>query len=544
MTIGTYETTARIASGEHAHVFKAAGPAGEVAVKLLHPHLAADPVVREQFLEQGRLLSSISHPNVVAILDLVTEGETVAMVLELLTGGSLAEIDPETLDLRLMVDEVLAGLAAMHAHGIIHREIKPGHIVLSEHGTAKLIDFNSARLRSLSGLTRSTVFRGNLKYTDTGVHADSGTMSRAMPMAGARRTSPASDLYSLGAVLNELLDRRSEPADGPLRSIAADLTAPPWRRPRTAEQARERVRAAVSAARATTECIFCGALMPAESPLCLGCGEPIPSIELDPAGEFITLDKIDQDAEVLGPFLRKLRLLSAEPDPQIRLLTGDIRMYSRAEQKRGIRLPARIADGIAAASIQPLITLLEGDSGRKIHITRRPASRKRWYKRGPLIRLEPRHGLPPQTAEALRSAESRSDDGGCLDSVAVAAARLAKHPETADLLSGQRLLELVRHIEEATGRYARAQEALESIDLHAAYADVERASAQSSGVEATTAAPAQNGVPGGEVFRRYEELERRTALIETQLALAGDLLEQIEPANAQETLIRVLSVLA
>ena len=165
-----------------------------VAIKLLRPELARDPVLRRRFEREARSAARVSHRNAVAVFDTGQDDEhDTFIVMELLSGRTLAHeladgpiAEPR---LRAVADGVLAALGTAHAEGIVHRDVKPGNILLAENDSVKVGDFGIAT--SLDpGETTTAVPLGTPAYT-------APERLRGLP-ATAR-----SDLYSLGVVLYE-----------------------------------------------------------------------------------------------------------------------------------------------------------------------------------------------------------------------------------------------------------------------------------------------------------------------------------------------------
>jgi eukaryotic-like serine/threonine-protein kinase len=121
-----------------------------VAVKLLHPHLAHDPAFLERFRREARAAAALTHPNVVGVHDW-GEGEDGAyLVLQLVEGLSLREVlrhrgrlDPD--EALAVLGPAAAGLAAAHASGLVHRDVKPENLLIGRDGTVRVTDFGLAR---------------------------------------------------------------------------------------------------------------------------------------------------------------------------------------------------------------------------------------------------------------------------------------------------------------------------------------------------------------------------------------------------------------
>jgi len=170
--------------------------AREVAVKTLTLPIADD--TQRRFAREARALARLNHPNVVAVYDFGADDGTGYLVMQLLSGPSLAALSAQ--EGPLLVDDALgyaeqaaAGLAAAHRAGIVHRDVSPSNLILDGDGVLKVVDFGVARLREASvALTvAGTVF------------ATPGYVSPEQ--AAGRPADPRSDLYSLGCVMYALL---------------------------------------------------------------------------------------------------------------------------------------------------------------------------------------------------------------------------------------------------------------------------------------------------------------------------------------------------
>ena len=175
-----------------------------VAIKLLRPDMAERDDVRLRFEAEARAAARLSHPNAVSVFDTGEHNGTPYIVMERLPGRTLGDVIADgPVSERWLVPvaaEVLSALGAAHAAGIVHRDVKPGNILLTEGGTAKIADFGIAKSAEMvSGATASAV---DLTLTGQLV----GTPAYLAPerLAGAPATF-LSDLYSMGVVLYEAL---------------------------------------------------------------------------------------------------------------------------------------------------------------------------------------------------------------------------------------------------------------------------------------------------------------------------------------------------
>jgi len=203
--LGKYQILEQVGRGGMGVVWKARDPDLQrtVAIKVLAPHLAQSPVARRRFLREARAAAAISHPNVLTIHSVEEEHETPFLVMEYVSGLSLKEFISErkSLDfvevLRLSA-QVAQGLAAAHACGVIHRDIKPGNVMLHKGGTrARLTDF---------GLARAAFDNADLTSNDQTV----GTPAYMAPeQVRGNPVDVRSDLFSLGCLMYALVSRSS-----------------------------------------------------------------------------------------------------------------------------------------------------------------------------------------------------------------------------------------------------------------------------------------------------------------------------------------------
>ena len=233
--MGRYALYEEIARGGMAavHLGRLLGPAGfsrTVAIKCLHPHLAADPDFVSMFLDEARLAARIRHPNVVPTLDIVSTGGELFLVMEYVHGESLSRVlraarTGSTLVPVPLVAAVVAGvLHGLHAAheaknergeplGIVHRDVSPQNILVGVDGVSRVLDFGVAKAVGRAQVTREGQIKGKMAY-----------MAPEQVLAGDvdRRT----DLYAAGVVLWEALScQRLFQADSDGAVIAKILQA-------------------------------------------------------------------------------------------------------------------------------------------------------------------------------------------------------------------------------------------------------------------------------------------------------------------------------
>ena len=214
LVAGRYRLEHAIADGGMGRVWSAVDTrlGRRVAVKFLRPELASDPAVRMRFQGEARAAALLTHPNVVQIYDSGTDGGLPYLVMELLPGRTLAHEVAEAgpLDearVRALGREILGALAAAHAVGIVHRDVKPGNVLLTADGTAKVADFGIAKIAD-AATTQTGEIMGTVAYMAPERFAGEPATART-------------DVYSVGAVLFEALTGRP-PFDGHDPWAAAD----------------------------------------------------------------------------------------------------------------------------------------------------------------------------------------------------------------------------------------------------------------------------------------------------------------------------------
>jgi serine/threonine-protein kinase len=166
-----------------------------VAVKVLAEHLA-DESVRERFVREARLAARLSHPNVVQVYDAGESEGQPFIVMEYVRGRTLAQCGKLPADEAVqLVLQACAGLQHAHEAGLVHRDVKPGNLLLRDDGVLKIADFGIARTAEATQLTQLGTVLGTAAYL-------------APEQAAGEEVSAAADIYSLGAVLYELLTGR------------------------------------------------------------------------------------------------------------------------------------------------------------------------------------------------------------------------------------------------------------------------------------------------------------------------------------------------
>ena len=194
-----YEILEKIGNGGMATVYKARCHVlnRNVAVKVLKEEFTTDAEFVKRFNIEAQAAASLSHPNIVSIYDVGNEGEIHYIVMELVQGKTLKEIitDDGILPWKWTVNiaiQIASALEVAHRNNIVHRDIKPHNIIITENGTAKVTDFGIAKAVSNSTITSFGATIGSVHYFSP-EHARGGY------------TDAKSDLYSLGVVMYEML---------------------------------------------------------------------------------------------------------------------------------------------------------------------------------------------------------------------------------------------------------------------------------------------------------------------------------------------------
>ena len=225
--IGKYEVVKLLGRGGMGAVYQAFDPFLErdVALKVMLPETAGDPEHKQRFEREARAVARLSHPGIVTVFDLGyhTDGSPY-IVMELLKGqdllARLRQSPPLSLEDKVrIVTQVLEGLGHAHQAGIVHRDVKPANVFLTEEGAARIMDFGIAFWTASGGTSKSVL----------------GTVSYMSPeQVRGERVDGRSDLFSVGTLLYEVLTgRRPFDAETPMATFhriargQASLDLPP-----------------------------------------------------------------------------------------------------------------------------------------------------------------------------------------------------------------------------------------------------------------------------------------------------------------------------
>ncbi len=224
--VGAYRILEKIGQGGMGVVYKGIHVQleQEVAMKVLSPTYASDPVVRQRFIQEAKIQARLTHPHVVNILNYLEEGEDIFLVMEYVRGDTLEQRLQHVG--RLATNEavsicqgVLAALSFMHIKGIVHRDIKPGNIMFTDTGLVKVTDFGIAKVAGEEGQTKTGMLLGTLGYVSP-------------EQIQGQAASVTSDLYALGITFYRMVTGKL-PFDGDseytiMQGHIETIPTPPW----------------------------------------------------------------------------------------------------------------------------------------------------------------------------------------------------------------------------------------------------------------------------------------------------------------------------
>jgi serine/threonine-protein kinase len=197
-TVGTYKIVAAIGSGGMGEVFRVEHVVTKrvEAMKILAAAASSSPEQDQRFLREIQLQASLSHPNIAAVHNAFWEDGHLVMIMELIQGASLRTLlEGGRIPLTSAIDYACQALSALdyaHSNGVVHRDISPANMIITEDGTLKLTDFGLAKSLKDIRLTQTGALVGSLYYTSP------------EQVRGEANVDARSDIYSVGAVLYEM----------------------------------------------------------------------------------------------------------------------------------------------------------------------------------------------------------------------------------------------------------------------------------------------------------------------------------------------------
>jgi len=198
----------------------------DVAIKILKERFETHDEIRVRFQHEARAISSFDHPNILKIYDFSgEESRQLWIVTELIHGRNLAQILETTpsgwlhpIIAASIVREICRALSSAHEHGVVHRDVKPENVMITHHGTVKLMDFGIAKIQRITSMTQTGMFMGSPSYMSP-------------EQVRGRDVDNRSDVYSLGVLFYELITGRlpftgSSTADIAMRILNGDYAHP------------------------------------------------------------------------------------------------------------------------------------------------------------------------------------------------------------------------------------------------------------------------------------------------------------------------------
>jgi serine/threonine-protein kinase len=228
-SISHYQVIEKLGAGGMGDIYKAqdARLHRMVAIKALTNASAGDSDRRRRFIQEAQAASGLNHPNIITIYDIVSEDDSEYMVMELVSGKTLADMIPpggigvaKTLQYSTQMADALR---AAHAAGIVHRDLKPGNVMITDSGLVKILDFGLAKINVAQELTEETQTIGAAPLTVEG--SILGTVAYMSPeQAQGKKVDARSDIFSFGVVMYEMLTgTKAFPGDSAITTLTAIL---------------------------------------------------------------------------------------------------------------------------------------------------------------------------------------------------------------------------------------------------------------------------------------------------------------------------------
>jgi serine/threonine-protein kinase len=200
--VGSYKITDKIGEGGMGAVFRGIDVMleREVAVKMLRPELSQQPNIVERFRSEAVTLAKLNHPNIATLYSFVRQGDDFFMVMEFVRGETLDDLIRRSgampVDKAIgLLCQALEGIDHAHRMGIVHRDVKPANMMMTESGTLKVMDFGIARVLGTARMTKQGNIVGTIEYMSP-------------EQVRGQETDARSDIYSLGILLYEMLTGR------------------------------------------------------------------------------------------------------------------------------------------------------------------------------------------------------------------------------------------------------------------------------------------------------------------------------------------------
>ncbi len=201
-TVGHYKIEEELGRGSAATVYRAVDTflGRTVALKILHRELAADDEFMKRFRREAVAFARLFHPNIVCIYDVAGEGQMPYIVMEYCDGTTLSEIlkkehQLDTSAASRILPQIAMAMDYIHSHGLVHRDVKPGNIMIDMRGKVKITDMGIARAIDATGITVSGTILGTPEYMSP-------------EQVRGEEVDSRSDIYSLGIVMFEMLSGR------------------------------------------------------------------------------------------------------------------------------------------------------------------------------------------------------------------------------------------------------------------------------------------------------------------------------------------------